>query len=208
MESNDAPPELRPIESPSRLMARLLGGGVVAGRARLSEALRVLDQARCQPPLALARPPTLRHVVIGALVDTPPRLQAMARRARPLSRAAGRWADRTWRLMLRVPIAGRVTRRHLAASQQRIAHWGELGRQEEAAARSLAEAAAQAMVEVAVAVVADSPDVRRVIEEQSAGLTRSMLEDIRDRSARADERAQALARHLLRRRRRPPASQP
>ena len=70
--------------------------------------------------------------------------------------------------------------------------------------RLLAEALDSRAVEQAMAGiierVADSPEVRRAIAEQSVGLADEMAEQVRTRAAAGDEVAERLARRLLRRR--------
>jgi hypothetical protein len=143
--------------------------------------------------------PSLRHAAWGLLVDLVDRGRAAqallraslwraamsARRlAPPLARArhlpgAAHW--HAWRARRRVALA------RLAAAGQR----------EEAASRAVAREALTSLRERALARVADSPDLKRVIREQSQGIAVTAVNELRNRSARADRLAERAVRRLL-----------
>jgi hypothetical protein len=208
MEDGDAceanPGAVGPGESGARLIGRLILGSAVFGGERLVQALQLLDRTPGLPPPSAPSRASWRHVLIGGALESPRWVRRGLARTRPLSRAAARSVVQGWRAVRWLPGAEQ-SERWFAARRQRAAEWAELGRREEGAARALAQSAGLAFVELALAVVADSPDVRKVIEEQSTGLAQSALEDTRDRSQRADALAERVARRLLRR---PPASGP
>jgi hypothetical protein len=54
-----------------------------------------------------------------------------------------------------------------------------------------------ALREKALARVADSPDLKRVIREQSQGIAVTAVTELRNRSARADRLAERAVRRLL-----------
>jgi hypothetical protein len=76
-----------------------------------------------------------------------------------------------------------------------------IGRDEEAEGRALARGAVKTAFQATTAAVADSPEVKRVIAEQSQGLAISAITALRARSARADSVVESAARRLLGRRR-------
>jgi hypothetical protein len=57
-----------------------------------------------------------------------------------------------------------------------------------------------ALREAALARVAESPDLKRVIREQSAGIAVTAVTELRNRSARADALAERAVRRLFGRR--------
>ena len=159
-------------------------------------------------PLLAARPandvPIVpRHVLIGAIATTPRLLSAALSRALsvPESTRARRIAGRGRRFLGHLPGTGRVGRRWSALrgrAETQLASWAAAGRREEAAGRSLARMALGTFFEGAIARVAESPDLKRVIEEQSQGVTVAAVNELRERSRRADNLVEGFARRLLR----------
>lgn len=69
--------------------------------------------------------------------------------------------------------------------------------EEQRAGRALALRALRGLVRTAAAELANSPEVKWVIREQSQGFAAGALSDMRQRSARADDTAEDLARRAL-----------
>ena len=168
-------------------LARLSGGGLTA-------ALRALDASPIAaggtaPPAGVADRPTPFHAFVGALVSAPAAFAALrARVAGRLSRAR-RLARRGGRLLAAAPGTRRLLVRAeawRARTALRLAALSVVGAREEAEGLALARAAVQGLFEVGLAEVAASPEIERVIREQSQGLAVSALATLRDRSARAD----------------------
>jgi hypothetical protein len=156
--------------------------------------------------------PARRHAALGLLLEALElaRLAPPAVRAR-LSRATAgmrRFAPRlvgTRRLLGRAPGAAalnRGLRRRWSAAKSRLAAWTVAGMREETEARALARAALITMRERAIARVAESPDLKQVIRDQSEGIAVTAVAELRERSAEADALAEGALRRLLGRRRR------
>ncbi len=187
-------------DSPSdrRLLLRFAIGALWVGRARLLEELRAAP-----PPDAIeAGPLGLRHPLIGALVSAPAVLgtlgavgarvlRAGMRALRPFSNA-GMW------LVGFHPVHREVA--HLRVRVENlIARLTILGLAEEAAGRELAgEALAQIYAET-MDWLGESRQLRHLIHESSAGLTRGMMNELRKRSSDADEMADNLVRRIRKR---------
>jgi hypothetical protein len=142
----------------------------------------------------------LRHAVLGALAALPGWADAAIARGRRASSSAFDVAMRGRGLVFHAPGARRARLRLAelrAAVDARLARWAEEGRREEQAGRAMASVALRALSEEAVAAVAESPELKRVIAEQSEGITVSAVAGLRQRSARADRFAEAVARRLL-----------
>jgi hypothetical protein len=192
--------------SAPRLVLRLLAGGAALGTERLVLALRILDELR-DPVIPDPRgSPSARHVALGALAEAPrwvgARLAAGTHRLRGLGRRAARMARPLQRLPYATRLVGRAGHRYArlrGRAAARFAHLAAIGRYEEARARQLASAALAAAVEIAAARLADSPDVRRLLEEQSEGLAASAVSELRDQTARADRLAESVVWRVLRR---------
>jgi hypothetical protein len=169
-------------EASAGALGRLLLGGVAMGGQILKIAA---GPSRPGDPASLP-PPSPRHALIGALLQGRASLGQARRRMGPLAAAASRWANR-------FP----PSRRLLERTRRRVAMWSDSGRREEAEARLLTLTLGEDFIRVALAVVADSPEVRSVVHEQSAGISRSALADLRERSVHADAIAAAVSDHLL-----------
>ncbi len=108
------------------------------------------------------------------------RLRAAALRWLPPVGGALRRAD-VWRARA----AGSLARLRVAAAQEQIE------------GRSLALHTLRRLVRTAAGELANSPEVKRVIREQSQGLAAGAISEMRQRSARADDAAEELARRAL-----------
>jgi hypothetical protein len=202
-----APPSEAPgAGGPSELgTARLIFRFAVGGSALLAEwvgtALRSIDRL---PPVdgeePVAIPTGARTVVVGALSSA---LRGWPRGA-PIgvSGRAGRLARRGLRVLAILPGADLARRRLTsvrAAATAPLRRWAEEGAREELAGRRLAGLAAPRFFEAAVAHVADSPELRLVITQQSEGLAASSVAELRDRSQAADGAVERAVRRVLRR---------
>lgn len=85
----------------------------------------------------------------------------------------------------RVRAVGSLARLRVAASQEQVE------------GRALALHTLRRLVRTAAAELANSPELKRVIREQSQGLAAGAISEMRQRSARADDAAQELARRAL-----------
>jgi hypothetical protein len=209
-ESSDAiaPADGALVGAPSaaRLILRLMVGGTILAVEDAERALRHLA-AGAAPDGILAEPlpaPSARHVLIGALATGPARLSALLQRGQRVVARPAKLASHGLRAVARVVPrvvpnealtrrANRLRARALTTAR-RLA---EVGRREEQEGRALARAAvADALTDV-LDVVADSPQLQTVIREQSAGMGRSALGELRERSARADTLVESVLGHLL-----------
>jgi hypothetical protein len=193
--------------SAGRQVLRLIVGTSLLAVESAGSALQQLgsDQLHDQvAPAAPLPPASARHVLIGALAVGPAWLtQQMNRLAR---RGRGAVAGGMQRASLPLRLAARVLptdelRRWLNQTRARAVvtalKLAEIGRHEERIARSLACAAAASGMTSVVDRIANSPKVRSLIREQSAGMGRSALNDLRAQSARADALAESVVGHFL-----------
>jgi hypothetical protein len=154
-----------------------------------------------------ATEPSLRHAAWGLLVDLLDRgrdaqgvLRASLWRAAMSARRLAPPLARARRLAGHLPGATRSAAHwHAWRARRRaaLARWAAAGQREEAASRSVARNALTALRERALARVADSPDLKRVIREQSQGIAVTAVTELRNRSARADRLAERAVRRLL-----------
>ena len=190
-------------ESGPRWLRFGLGLVVLAGDTLGS----LLGPAESDESTLAATKPSLRHAAWGLLVD----LLDRGRGAQGVLRASlWRGAMSARRLAPPLARAGRIAG-HLPGATRSAAHWhawrarrraalarwGAAGQREEAASRAVAREALTALREKALARVADSPDLKRVIREQSQGIAVTAVTELRNRSARADRLAERAVRRLL-----------
>lgn len=154
-----------------------------------------------------AAKPSPRHAAWGMLVElldrgrrVPTLLRAHLSRASMAARGLAPSIARARRLARHLPGATRSAAHwHAWHTRRRIqlARWVAVGQREEVASRAVAREALLAMREAAFARVADSPDLKRVIREQSEGIAVTAVAELRSRSARADGLAERAVRRLL-----------
>ena len=190
------------------MIFRLAVGGTVLAVEEAGRTLRDLaDPGPNQRPAEPLPATSARHVLIGALALGPAWMNQLMRRSRgtlsdSLSRPA-KLASRGLHVVARVVPTERLARRadQLRTDALTMARrLADVGRREEQQGRSLARATRGFGLTRIFDRVADSPQLRSVIREQSAGMGRSALVDLREGSARADELAESVMGRLLPRR--------
>jgi hypothetical protein len=196
------PTGARPEVGTPRLLFRFAVGGSALLAEWLGSALRAVDElpapGEVEPPVARAPG---RAVLVGAASSAMrwrPRLGPLETAARE----AGRAGRRGLRFLANVPGAGAVRRRAARAQEAvaaRLQCWAEEGAREERAGRRLARLATPSFFELAVARLAESPELKLVIAEQSEGLAKSSVGELRERSEHADRVVEKVVRRVLRR---------
>ena len=158
-------------------------------------------------PMAASTPLNVRHAVLGLLSDavggvsrTPARARARWRRMAASARRGAAPLDRMSKRLGRLPGVPRAMSRLYAwrdRGRTQLARWAERGRRERADSRVLAADALTVLRENMLARVSESPDVRSAIREQSGGLAVTAVGELREHSARADNRAEQTVGRLL-----------
>ena len=190
-----------PPAGDGRLVLRFALGAISLGGARLLSELRAAGRR----PRASSTAPglVLRHHLVGAAVlgSNAVASRAAATRARWTARAHS-LTDSCGRLLARSRLGWRVDgalKRLRARGEQTTGRWARVGRAEEEAGRALVRALAARSFHGAVGRLGQSADLRRLVEEQSAGLSRSAVRELRELCARADPRIERSVRRLRRR---------
>jgi hypothetical protein len=189
----------RETKGRARLIVRFALGVVDVTRERVGEVLAACDAA--EPPINLEQPAagapiSLPHAALGFLSDAgsrlagaPARARARLRRMAESVRRRAPRLDRTRELVSGLPgvprAAARLRAWH-ARGRGQLARWAEVGRHEQAQGRLLAFDALTVLRENMVARISESPDVKNVIREYSAGIAVTAMGALRERSARAD----------------------
>ena len=202
------------------LLARLLVGLAYVGTDELLTRLRAVgrDIAADVEIYDLTVPDDesmaemVSYLALGALLRGRRRLARRVRRGLDRSRRAARWAlgtaDRLTNNPLARPLREPVERRMWATlleGQQAIME----GRREAQTSRELAGRAVQEIVDDVVEAMIENPElmvsIERLMRQQSAGLTGTVVSNTRQMTASADDLAEGVVRRLLRRGPRPDA---
>jgi hypothetical protein len=80
---------------------------------------------------------------------------------------------------------------------RRHARWATLGRRERVESRAVAHAALVSLRETMLSRFSESPDVKRVIHEESAGIAVTAVGELRERAAHIDDLAEGAVRRLI-----------
>jgi hypothetical protein len=166
-----------------------------------------------------ARPPALpapgqveerrdkvRLAMIGLVFSTGQGAGRVLRLAGRATRLAGNLADDVISPVARPVVNSRLfspIHRRLdswaARGEAEVEGWIDLGRQEEQASRSLAEAAMHERIENAIDYLTANEEVQELVQSQSAGLVDSVVVEARERTVSADNFLEALVRSVLHR---------
>ncbi len=183
----------------------VLGGDTL--KSVLAASAEPGDSTGVDEPAAAAAKPSPRHTAWGMLVDlldrgrrAPTLVRASLWRATTVTQRLAPSITRARRLARHLPGATRSAARWHAWNARRraqLAGWAAVGQREEAASRAVARQALSALRGRALARVAESPDLKRVIREQSQGIAVTAVTELRNRSARADALAERTVRRLF-----------
>lgn len=198
----------RPRPETGRLLLRFGLGFVSLARERVDSILATSSAPEGPlPDRSLPDPqgaPAPHHVGLGLLLEA---LEAARRapawlgdRVAEPARRLGPTVGRARRLLDRAPGAARVARglrAWRARAESRLGRWAAAGASEQAEGRALARAALTTLRERAFAGIAESPDLKQVIRDQSEGIAVTAVAELRERSARADSLAEGAVRKLF-----------
>jgi hypothetical protein len=143
----------------------------------------------------------LRYTLLGALLDA----QANVRYRAASFRRRGTRAVRWWAAMLQPMAAHLPLELQLRVdtvverAQLLVDSWLLEGYDAERHGRALALYAMRASIEEVLASLARNPQVRELIEQQSAGVAGEAIDEVRTRAASADAWVEQITRALLRR---------
>lgn len=188
---------------------RLLVGGVLAGADELNRRLKAAQaELKAETAAITTVDPDeteldrLRYALIGALVQTPEVVHHGLSTANRLSRqAAGLVAKVTNPLTANWVMrpARRRYERFVAQGEARYQRLLDRGRAEEQSGRALVRRTTANGIDELLDYLAQKPEIRALVQQQSIGIADEMMGELRDRSAGADAIAERIARAILRR---------
>jgi hypothetical protein len=195
-------------------LTRLLVGGALEGSDELLRRLRRWEASPQLGPLtspAESQSGRLRHALVGTLFEAEAWARFGVHAARRLSSPFVRLFLTDLPPILRATPAEPLVELGdaLAARGQAVLdRWIGVGRDEERRGRRLARLAVSSMLEELLEYLAQNPEVRELIQQQSVGLADAAVDEVRDRSLSADIGLERLVHSMLRRlaRERAPAS--
>ncbi len=214
-----APLEKRGDEAVGPLSSLVLGAALF-GRDVLAESMRGLETRAAEPPAAPVEGGSpLRYATVGLIFEGE---RIAVRSMRQLGRATSAGlhltrsvADSTGATKVGAGIWGLLSPISAPVERQ-LAHLVEVGKEQEAKARSLADSAFRGVTEVsigevtvrAVEGVAHSEKVREVLRAESMGAAEAAVDEVRGIAKEADTRLENIARAIFRRGRPRPLTQP
>ncbi len=157
-------------------------------------------------PNAPRHPETLfdlaRYATIGLLFKS----QIYVRQGMSAVGHAGQTAGKIARPVLKplsaapIPSFVRIrVRRVISRGKAEIARWIELGRAEEPRSQALAQVALDDTLDIALGIMAENPEVRDLVMQQSSGLAGEVVDEMRERAVSADTLVEAVIHRLFRR---------
>jgi hypothetical protein len=187
-----------PDQETVRMLLRLLVGGVLEGSDELLRRLQERQQAIEQHPVTSAPRvisqdeadiERLRYALIGLLFETPGAINRGLARAVENTERAGNTVSRLAGPVTRSRLFRPVRRRYQRLVTRREATLNrlvELGRLEAQRGRVLARGTVTETVDEVLEYLADSPEIRDLVQQQGVSLTTEVVDELRRRVAAAD----------------------
>lgn len=186
---------------------RLLVGGVLEGAEELNCRLKAA-RAELELETATTVDPDetdldrLRYALVGALVQTPEMVQQGLTTANRASRKVTGLVTKVTNPIISSWVMRPARRRYerfVARGEARFQRLLDRGRAEELSGRALVRRITANGLDELLDYLAQKPEIRALVQQQSRGMADEMMGEIRDRSATADALAERIARAILRR---------
>lgn len=144
----------------------------------------------------------VRDAMIGMVVDAGKQLEANYRRIDHYSSRVGRRMENALRPILKHRMMQPINNqfhRLVGIGERRWNYWVELGREETKESRELVKTAIKSGTNEVIVHLTENPEVRELVQSQSAGLANELVEELRERSVSTDIFLESFVRNLLRR---------
>jgi hypothetical protein len=198
-------------------MLRLLLGAALEGSEQFTTRLRLWDRATSIPPQESASEETQadwrRYSTLGMMIDAQAYLRDIAGDLWDFADEAtyeatcdafvmATYALERWPLNMFWPWIEQL-RADLEEARHDFEetknHWTAVGRRQETLGRQVARQAVASLADEILDYVAKNPEVRGIVEQQSAGLADAAVSGVRERAMSADAQVERLVRGILRR---------
>ncbi len=211
-EYKDVTPEPSEQDSPDvetlHTLMRLVLGGAVEGTDELIRRLkeRQAETSQSAPlPVIISPDETeldrLRYAFIGFLFQSPHyMLQGVSNVERATRRATG-LASKLFSPITNSRLMQPARQRYesiAARGESILESWIKTGRAEEHVSRILVRRSATGVIDEFIEYLADNPEIRAVVQQQSVGLAGEIVGEVRNRTASADNLVERVARSVLR----------
>ncbi len=202
-----ARPDKERIEALQTVL-RLLVGGVLEGTDELNRRLKAAQAELKTEAVTTTLDPDeteldrLRYALVGALIQTPELVQQGLATANNVSTKATGFVSKVAKPIASSRLMGPARRRYerfVARGEARLERLLDLGRAEERSGRALVRRTTANGIDELLDYLAQKPEIRALVQQQSLGIADEMMGEIRDRSATADALAERIARAILRR---------
>ncbi len=210
--ANHHPPndETHPALENLKLLLRLvIGGGAEAVdelMRRVKERQTAIEQNSTGVMTIVSGDETdldrLRYLLLGLLFEAPHRMVSRLSVARQRAWKAANLIDHLFSPFTNNVLMQGMRRRHearVARIEALFERLIDVGRSEETAGRRLARDTAGAAMDEFFAYLAQNPELRQILQQQSVGLTDEVVDQLRDRAAAADTLVDRIAGAILRR---------
>jgi hypothetical protein len=209
--TSDTRPNDDRFDATASLLRLLVGGALVGAeelRLRLErwqEATRASTTTATQAVAPQTASDALRYTLVGMLFETETRMRrrfsAMLARLARASHEANLFYTTVTSDMRYTPLDPLRMRldEMLYRATMTIDRWTDRGWIEEQHSRRMAREAAARVVDELLDYMAQNPEVRELIEQQSLNMAETAVDEVRDRTATADMWIERIARSLLHR---------
>ena len=202
------PPDFDTIES----LLRLLVGAGIEAPAELIERLKkweaIADDTHSDSTLAEAMAADkLRYALVGFLFESQAQVRGGVSRIGRLVNASSRIFLKSVRPMTQSKAMQPVTSRYdklVQRGEATVDRWIARGRSEEPRSRLIARQGLGRTIDEVINHLAENPEIRDMVAQQSAGIAEEMVDGVRSRTVAADTILERLARGILNR---PPREQ-
>ena len=188
---------------------RFLVGGVLEGVDELNRRLKVAQaELKAETAAITTVDPEeteldrLRYALIGAMVQTPEVVHQGLATANRVSRKATDLIAKVTNPLTSSWVMRPARRRYerfVSRGEARYQRLLDRGRAEEQSGRALVRRTTANGIDELLDYLAQKPEIRALVQQQSIGMADEMMGEIRDRSATADALAERIARAILRR---------
>jgi hypothetical protein len=189
-------------------LVRLLVGSALVGTEMMADRIQQHErQAEAHPAIGQGPEQSsdgalLRYVIIGLIFDSMDQAKVRLPQLRRLTYDAAGWVSWGASPIMNFPLFRpfRTKLQSMGGSLTgELARWAALGHRQEMVSRALTVYSVDELVDQVLAYLAAKPEVRSLIQQQGYSLAEEVIENVRERTATADNFVEQLVRGILQR---------